>query len=407
MDDEAVVGGDDAAADPAGAEGTSDAPVDLQSIADDFDAQALADGDATPAGTEDGQGDGKGGNQPASTDPLDVFIQHNYNGDRNAMVNGIFESRAEAKRLAEENKELRSRLAPPPPARDVNAEVKSRFDNDPEVLAIDQEIKSTEARYKEIQVAQSKLGEEATTLSADINRLQGQLVHADDIERPKLLHDLGLKQNRLTAIEVKFENNNHALEGLQDRYKDKQRELQRQERRIRSEVESELTSESVTRRLTIQTRESFISSFDEAAKGYVSPDGTPLKPGTKAFNFMRESIRTQLRDFLDTQGDDADALDAAGISSAVSRLMAAAAESGYIRRAKSGGPAKPSTRITPRPTLIPRRPPVTTTDAARPPGTAPARATDDNFSNPDFIRRRADHILKAGASAVQPRGRGR
>lgn len=395
MPDDAVVDGG-ATADAGADEGTSDAAPDLQTIADQFDAEALAES-PIPAGTEAGQSSGKGGAPPASADPLDVFIQQNYNGDPNALIHGIYESRAEAKRLAEEVKELRGRTAPPPPPRDVEAEVKSRFDRDPEVQAIDQDIKSIDKRYQTISATQSKLGEEASTLAAEISKIEGQLLNADDIEKPRLLHEKGLKHNRLGNIQTEFNNNNNALETLSDRYKDKHKELQRAERQIRESLDNESRADSVNKRLTTQTRTAFAGSFEEVAQGY------GLVPETPAYNFMRESMRTQLRDYLESQGDEA-ALDANGIHEAVTKLMAAAATAGFVRR-KVAATTKPTPRVTPRPTLIPRRPLVTPTDANRPSAAAPARTSDENQSDPDYWRRRADHILKTATS--QPRGRGR
>lgn len=389
-DNAADVTSPDASADP-GSESTSD-PSDLQSIADAFDAQALEEAGADPS-TEAGHDGGEGVAPPATTDPLDLFIHQNYKGDRNAFLTSQFESRAEAKRLAEEVKELRSRISPSP-TRDTEADIKARLEQDARVQAINRSITSTDRKIENIKTSQLKLAEEAATLNNEIAKLEGQLAHADEIERPKILHELTRRQSKFEGVGTRWDSNNERLADLDERRSDKLDALEHAQAAVRDSVANEERAVKENRRFQQRTRESFVDAFSTHAKQY------GLEPKTKAFNFMRESIRTQVRDYLDSVDDDiTEIIDPPGMHTAVGKLMAAAADAGLVRR--SNGKQPEPLRPTPRPVITPRRPITTPTDAARP-ASAPrsARTTADLMSDPDYIRRRADGIVSAAQRAA-------
>src|SRR5687768_12129885 len=135
VDDTTVAGGTGAGGDGGAGDAGGDpsGPLDLASVAAQFDAEAVGGGDDAAGG--EGSGDGKGGadGQPPSSDPFDEYVQQNYQGNRAAAVAGLYESRQEQKRLAAEIELLKRERQQAP--RDQEAEIKALRASDPDIQA--------------------------------------------------------------------------------------------------------------------------------------------------------------------------------------------------------------------------------------------------------------------------------
>lgn len=228
MPDDIVVGAgepsSDLAAEPSSPE-TDSGAEDLEQIAAEFDQEALAEFETSADKGEGKEGEGGKGRLPATSDALDEFIQRNYQGDRAAFVASLHESRQEARRLADEVAVLKTKVSPPTPPRDIAAEIKTKLDQDPEVQSLHHEARTIDAENQQIQQRQLALANEASVRSAEIAKLEGQLMNANEENRAQLYSDLMTARSRLNGITIEFEANDRSQKqsaryrsGLERRY---------------------------------------------------------------------------------------------------------------------------------------------------------------------------------------------
>ena len=387
MDDATDVGGTGSdsgtSSDTAAAESTSDAAVDLETVAADFEAEAL--GELASQRSEDGTDTGKG-SSPASPDPLDQFIQQNYGGDKHKFLEAQYAQRIEQKRLADRLEELSSRVTPLAP-RDTEAEVQAARARDAEFVAIDQELKFIDTDQQSITAQINRIANRASELDKLISGAEGKLLHADDIEKPQILHDRNLWKHELLTLRTEFSTNERARVSNDNRKRDLNRELGKIDRDIRASMAAEEKNQEDAQKLGTQTWNTFVDSYDKTAKEY------GLKPQSAQYNFMRDSVRTQLAAYIEANHNDG--IDANGLHEAVGRIMGAAAAAGFFTRKPAANGKLPTT---PKPILPPRR----VLPASTNPGAPPARSTspkpkanEDPMDDPDFIRRRAAAVFEA------------
>lgn len=395
MSDDASVqdGGDPAASDPAGPvdEGSS-SDIDLAQVAADFDQEALEtlDFGAPPASKEEGQPERRQADKPPA-DALDDFIQTRYQGNRAAAVAALYESGAEAKRLAEEVRSLRSRIdAPPPP--DPAAELKALREQDSEFQSLNQEIQAIDADNKSVGQRQLEIAREAGSLATEIAKLEGQLLNPNADNQAQLYADLSSRRADLRSLQTEFNTNDRVQRTFQLSRRNLERQLTGIEDSHRNALANREYESRQNQQIAVRTRTNFETAFTQNMKTF------GIEPNTPQFRVLHEVARTQLADYLDSLGD-ADGLDGPGMVDAVGRLLKSLTEAFPIAKkaaARSLAP-RPIVRSPAIPSRSPAGPPVARTSQNPNPRVA---TTDDIFDDPDLIRQRAARII---AAAQKPR----
>lgn len=397
----AVLGDDPSTADPggAGSEGSSDADLSLEDVVSDFEARELGAAEAASS-KDDVPGKGAGAD---ALGLVKVFADKNYKGDVGAMLEGIFETRATAKRLNEENKELRQRSdsasgdkAPP---RDRGADLKQALTEDPDVQAINQEITSIDKRIETSSGQMAQFARNAASVSAKINELQGQLSEAEPEKKALIRGDLAEMRSRLELIGTQFAGAEDKIEMLSSLKIRLASDLRKAEREIKRSMEDEEQESRRSKTTGERTNQVFDTSFDYYSKAY------NVDPESKKGAFVYRTVKLMLADHLATleeRGEEG--LDAMGIAEATGRLFADYAATHGLQVRASGEPARTQPRrVTPRQPLVQRTAGSSTAAATR---TAPVSASkrEELESDPDYWRRRADHIDTARDRASSRRG---
>lgn len=401
-----AAGGPAAPAAPAAADGTGEpgddsVPIDLEQVAADFEAEALATltAEGEPGDKGDGSGKGKAAAAtPADADPIDEFIQQNYGGNKAAFVASLHESRREAKRLSDEVAVLKASRTPEA-ARDVMAEFKAERDSSPEVQAIDREIKIIDGRTQAVQTRQIDITKLATTVNNAIVELESTLPLTEDVkELTKGQAKLIRLRAELSELSGEFNVNASRMEQFELRRNAVQRELVRAENDIKRSMIAKEDQQRTDVTNGQRTRSAFAAAFDASVKEY------GLEPTSETYIYLRDASRTQLADYLDSLGDDADGLDAAGIFEAVGKLVAAGARA-FKLQPKSTVQPKPRVPITPRPILTPRAPArsVEPSTPSRASGRPPSK--EDLESDPNYWRDRAGKVFEASGREALRRSR--
>jgi len=371
-------------------EGPSISDVDLQAIVADADASA-ADAlrgfkSPKPFGapaTEDGAGRGTPQLPDKTPDPLDQFVDKNYQGDRLKFLEAQFESRAEAKRLAEENKLLRERISTPAtPPRDVAAELKARRDQSPDVQAIDQDIRYNESESQRIQQEQMSLANRAKEVNREIQQLQGQINKLEGDEKTFALAQLTDYRSELRSIDQRFSTNDRDINTLARSRTRLGRDLASAEAMLADSLQEEEQANAQRETNMQRTRSTFEAAYDYFAKEM----GVDLNN-----QFARQSVRLLLAEHLDdlrVNNNDM-GLDATGIANATRQLITAYAKEHNIKP-----PVAPPARSTPRQTLMPRR--VNASGDIVP----SSKEEKEMLENPEFWRQRARRVRQGIASKI-------
>lgn len=383
-----------------GGDGGSEANVDLEQVAADFEAQALEELGGQPptdgAEAEDGQ-PGKGARRAAALDPVDEFIQQNYQGNRVAFIAGLHEQRQEGRRQAAEIESLKQQFAAKPPApRDVAAEIKAALESSPDVQAIDHDIQAIDTENRGIGARQLEIATRAGTCNNEIIQLEAQLPHIEDQkEWAKTYSTISRLRTELATLSGEFNTNELRQKQNASEKKNLGRERQRADREIRQRMadeENRNRSQSVSDQ---RTRETFSAAFD----ALIEPFG--FDPKSPQYAYARNATRTQLADFLESLGSEAEALDAAGIYDAVHKLVGAYAEAHNLR-------PKPKTPVAPprprQPRALGVRVPGGTAGAGQRPAGSTPRTADDVLSDPDLVRKRANAVFEAASRGQARRG---
>lgn len=417
---DATAGAGGGEGDPGGEGGDDDGDpglVDLQAVADEFDAEALGELQARhEAGDDDadtGEGkDGKSGarRKPPSDDPVDEFINKNYQGNRAAFVASLHESRAEARRLADEIAVLKDRVnqgGGPKPV-DTAAEFKAIRDADPDVQALDQEISQITEDVKAVKARNVQILGEANGIDQKITQLEARLDTVEDQKEANKIHiQLSRVRSQLVVLNGEYATNESNMRAAVAEQRQLQRELRRAEQGLRDRIEADTRNTKNTNRDMARTRATFFAAFDSLIEPY------GLNKEGEKYTYIKETVRTQLADWLEAEAaknDDFDGLDAGGIYDAVHKLIGRYAKvHGMSPKRKPGAPAPAGAR---RPLMTPRVPGAGTTlkpgaaavaaaagDGGS--GRRPApRTPEDVYSNPDLIRARARRIDEAAARAA-------
>lgn len=372
--------------------------MDLEQVAADFDAKALAEaGIIDPA--QAGKGEGPAAAEPAADTPLQKFIRENYDGDENAFLASQYESRRELKRLSSELDGVKQQIASRP--RDTAAELKAARDADSDVQALDHDIKAIDSANTGLVQRQNTVLTQIGEFEKQIPELEAQLAHTDDTkEWSKLFAKSSSLRVQLASLIGEFQTNEAKLASNNNQKSNLRRELVRAERAVEDQMaqtEQAAADDAATANFV---RAAFKTSFDDLIKPY------GLDVNSEQFKFARESVRTLLADHLDRRAAEMsdEGLDAAGIREAVGKLIGRFAAAAGVK-VKAAAPPAPPRRTTPapvRPVAVPSRLP------AAPPSTPPpaARSTEqsDPRDDPDFWRRRASTIFGAAGRQSQ-RGR--
>lgn len=416
MGDETIPGGGDPAATggegapastsspggpPAGDDGAG--LVDLSQVAEDFDAAALADLEGSPpppSGEEDTDG-GKGKGKKGTPDPLQEFIDKNYQGDRNAFLHAQYASREEAKRLRQELDEikqttrtLQDRTEPPP---DPVAAFKEARESSPEIRALDQETHAIDAQLKDCQGTGAQIAARAAQIGSELKVLESKLLKAEPDERSQYLVEKSELRQELRSLDQDWKLNEAEARRLGSEKRRVQRETIRAESAIQDEMASEIEEQKNREATRTMTKEAFNASIGVYFKDL------DIDPASARGKFLLNTCRSQLREYLLTLGDGA-GLDRQQIHGAVGQILSHAVEAFGISKKQ-----QPRTLTTPRPVLVPRANVTPSRTSSSP---SSQSSLDGVLDNPnlspkqkaDFVRKRAATVFQAGARAGGGRG---
>lgn len=392
-------------------------PIDVDAIVESANKEALdgLDGgsDEPPARSgrkEEGDDNGEGGRRaPRSSDPVDDFIEKNYQGDRAAFVASLHESRAEGKRMADELAVIKASLAEKPPAaRDSAAELKDRLAVDPEVQSLNQDINDINVEYKSLQTRQLEISGQARALENKIVELDAEIPHIEDPKEHSRKQSAVYKARmELTQLSSEFTGAENRIRQLKFEHKSTLRELGRAQSRVRADLVNEEQTTRATTTDAARTVKIFDAAFKSIVGQYAFDESTDA--GKRKVTFVRQSVKSQLAAYLESQGT-ADGLDAGDIYDGVNALLSAYTDShGVARKAPAGSKPKQRVPDPQRRIVTPPRPAAAADRGDRGNGRSDDRGSrtprnvDEGLRNPDFVRKRAAGIQAGMARA----GRGR
>lgn len=413
---------DDGGSNDGGDGGGDPGDIDVDAIVESANKEALdgLDGgsaDDPPARSgrkEEGDDNGEGGRRaPRTSDPVEDFIEKNYQGNRDAFVASLHESRNEGKRNADRIAVLEASLAErPAPARDTAAELKDRLAVDPEVQSLNQDINDINVEYKSLQTRQLEISGQARALENKIVELDAEIPHIEDPKEHSRKQSAVYKARmELTQLSSEFTGAENRIRQLKFEHKSTLRELGRAQSRVRAD----LVNEEQTTRATTTDAARTVKIFDAAFKSIVGQyafDET-TEAGKKKVTFVRQSVKSQLAAYLEAQGT-ADGLDAGDIYDGVNALLSVYTDShGVARKAPAGSKPKQRVPDPQRRIVTPPRPAAAADrgdrgngrdgDRGGDRGPRTPRNVEEGLRNPDFVRKRAAGIQAGMARA----GRGR
>lgn len=387
-----------------GGEDEGEGVVDLEQVAEEFDAEALArlDGNRSRRPTK-GEGGEAGDGTGVRSDIVEDFIEKNYQGDRNEFIHSLYASREEMKRLRSELDEVkrgreetaRSRSAIEP--RDLETAFKESRASDPELQALDHEITAIDNDVKAATNDVINITKRAQSVAGAVKEAQGRLSKAEPEERPMVRAEIAELNAEILALDSDYKLAQTEIRRLSMEKRRAQREVIRAEQSLRESMSDE--EDAANER--VETERTTRQQFDSSITSHFTALG--FDPKSEQGQFLRETCRTKLRDYFLSQGDGF-GLDGAQIHAAVGSIIAAAIKSG-IRPSKQP-PRRPT--ITPRPIVTPR-PPVVTRSGSRAPS-SPRSSLDGVLDDPnlspkqkaDFVRKRASAVMQAGSRVRSP-----
>jgi len=389
---------------PAADEGEGSGDLDLEQIAEEFDAEALAELGGRPRPVR-GEGVDADGKRTTSSDPIDDFIEKNYQGDRGAFVHSLYSSREEMKRMRSELDELKrgeptSHARVPIEPRDVEADFKSARSSNPELNALDQEIRVIDDDAKlATQELQGAAGR-AQQVASRVKELQGQMSKSEPEERATIRAEIAELNAELFSLDQGWKATQSEIRRLNMEKRRVQREVIRAEQSIRESMTDEENAVRERSEIVATTRQ----QFDSSLAAHFASIG--VDPKSEQGQFLRETCRTKLRDHFESQGDGY-GLDGAGIHSAVGQILARAVKVFNIRPSSS-----PRKSTTPRPIVTPRTPAPFIRTGPR--TSSPQSSLDGVLDNPNlsprekaaFVQKRAAAVFSAGSRAAARGGSG-
>lgn len=408
-------------------------PQSLDGVVEDAEREALEDYDPDEDDDDDdgdrrGRGSDKGEGRkgrsaarraPSDDDPVEKFIQENYGGDREAFLRGQLESRREAKRLKEENDQLKRSPRSDEPKLDRAAEVKKAEEASAEVQSLNQTITTISTRYKAIEQDQVKIVADIGKLNDRATALRAELPHIEDQKQwAQKYAELGSLQQDIVSLRSDYNNNEVRMDRLADKHDDAKDKLARARKAITDEMDAQEKQAETVARNAEATRRVFGQSFTHAIKQFGLD---PVKDKAR-YNYVRESIRAQTWNRLDDLASEGHpGLDGSQIFDLVTRLVSEYARHNGLRA--GGRRAGPSSGRPPqdRHLGVPGR---RLDGGRRAPdnrgggsgggnGTGVGkRSLDAALDDPDFVRKRAQAIQQGIARQAQQRqragaGRGR
>jgi hypothetical protein len=411
--------------DPAGG---GDGAIDLDAIAAEAEAKAAAElGVQPPARKGEGSGDGAGGSADLSHPHLKAFIEKNYGGDPDKLIEGFYASRAEATRLAEENRQLKAGRKPGDPGSSStpqvpsltpeqrDAAIKTAKDRSSEFQTFNQEITHIDATITAREQELVRLANEAQGLSTEIAGLETKRDNTEDAsERARLNAEILLKRSRIDNLDTKWTTTSSLIESDKRMRRGAEYNLKRVERDIAAEVDGRVKAQQRDFEVATNTRRNFDSAFLDIAKEY------NLDMKTDEGKYRYNQIRSRMSDYMDQRAAERKpGLDANGIYEATRRLFAQAEKYDGLKR-RTAPPPPPNSRpkVQPSRPLSQRGVPAAAASATARAGAEVARTggngnggaqpvtEEDLYNNPDFWRKRSAEISRQQRQLAAAAGRG-
>ena len=315
---------------------------DLASIESEANADALAEFGLTPEGKA---GDGSAAAKAVEESRLEAWAKKQGYSDPDEFIAAQYSQRAEAKRLAETVKILEQRINNPEPTRDVAAEFQSALQSSPDVQAIDQTIAAVDNRIKQIDREQVSLAQEAGQINNKIGQIQAQVQTADPENLPRLYAELNRLQNRMDTVNSEWKANTLG----KDNSIDLMRVYQGERNRVAREIRESIAREEQSRGMEAQNAERIRANYDSSFEAVATSAGIdPESDFGKSFNKV---VKSQVADYLDTLPNG---LDPAGLYRATQQIANTLMKQLNIN--PRTGAARNQAPVTPRQTIVPRRP---------------------------------------------------
>lgn len=411
-DDDVVAGAGDG--EGGGGDGGGDNPddgegaVDLDELAREFEERQLAAAGKAPAAKKD---EGKGGSEGAgssTSERIKNYIDKNYGGDEDAFLAAQYHSREEGKRLADRVRELETKSSSAAPAQTPEQQLKAALDASTEVQSLNREIQDIDAETKTYGARQLEIGKECNAIDVKIAELRGQMAKADSDEKSSIHLEILAKENQKTSLVTEW-NSNESVIKTNDRNR---RILVRDLQKAQDAVKESMSEKERRERDRATTQQRTRAAFNNAVISQVKEYGLEIQrdaegklvfktPGSRV---VYHSVRTQLAEWLDELGDDADTITSAEIGDAVRRLLTSHAEAGFIKKAsKSPAPKNKGTGanrpVNFRGSVPPRMPAASNGNGVAGDGgddNARPASIKEMEKDPDFWRRRAEYLSTGG-----------
>lgn len=387
---------------PSDSSGSSDPntpPSSIDDLVSGIESELLGEAGASSASSPQ-TGDAAPSRQ---LDALDVFVQKNYNGDREAMLSAQFESRSETTRLRSELDTLKRQLEESrQPKVDPQAEFAAAREQDAHVQTINRLVTQAVNERTAIENRQRQVAADAGDLQKDIARLEGKInLSPDDLT---LQRDLYSKKSELQGLLNEYNVNRSNLSTLGMQEQSIKLQLARAEQDVRDRLSAQRSMEVEQQLTAQQTIRVYDNAFINELDKYEVEGGAQSEEARWLYN----TNKLVLADYLAQRGDQAGLSDEE-IRNAVRSLMQSSAKLMKLKP-KQGGSNGQTRRVMPaqpapvrRPIAAPSARPTSPHAAARSTPSSPPRNIDDAFEDPEFVHRRAAAVLSRIGRGSGPR----
>lgn len=399
--------------------------LDPASIAEEYDREALSgleDGEDEPGSGGRGKGSGKGGDPHADDDPVNEFINKHYQGDRAAFIHSLGESQREAKRLAAKLDELEKagKAGKSDEPVDVTKLLDDAKKSDQEFSSLNQDIESCKVEHSNLTKRQTEITVEAKTTETKITQLETELPYIEDAKQhTQKMAELQRLRSSLSTLTSEYLTNDARIRAVISEHKQAVRAAQRRERELKTELERE--SNETKNHHTYAQRQNKL--FDMAALAHLKQYA--VDPKSEQFEYIKDALRAQLAAKIEQMESD-DPLEPEDLFEELGKLLARYAKVHNLKPRRAGAPAAaPAKRLGsvppggPRPAprnVIPssgRRPSTPVDDGGGDDpkngdgGSRRPRNQEELFNDPNYWRKRADHVseelTRRHAARKQPR----
>jgi hypothetical protein len=271
-----------------------DAEVDdsSQTAAEEED-ETQADDTETDTGeeTDDEEDEPAKGRSPAFQKLLDK-----YGGDEEALVAAYFEQANSASRLHKEIEGLKDFL--------LNQQEKEEpVSEDPDVKGLNEELQGLTSEVESIQQEQMHLVGQYGQIEGDIKMLEAEANKAEDFEKAAIKTQIQGRKAELTRLLTTINQGRREMSRLARDQRGLERQKKQAEQAVQTRRDSAKKQQLKDAQVARLTRDEFNTSMRKEAAKY------GVDPGSKQFQILNSSIRTQIHNHLGALPKDGPGID--------------------------------------------------------------------------------------------------